>query len=179
MKRNNRLMIILLALTPVSSFAFFCPTNFSQIEMGMSIDQVTQICGKPATQKESLKPNENIPQEWTYFVPQTVVMNNHQTSNGTLKTSMAFDSSGRAINISVNGVGVGATTICGSTISLGDTRDTVKGACGEPAFNNKQGGGLDSVEGGGPPPTKIVEFTYTSNPPATLVFENGVLKERR
>lgn len=179
MNQNKLLLVGFGLLTaPVVSFAFFCPTNFNQIEMGMNIAQVTQICGKPAAQKESLKKNENIPQEWTYYVPQTVVMTNSQPANGTLKTTMAFDSSGKAINISVNGVGVGSTTICGNTISLGDSRDSIKASCGEPALNNKQDQGLDSA-GSGPPPTKIVEFTYTSTPPAVLIFENGVLTDRR
>lgn len=178
MNKNKRLFLFsLFLIAPAMSFAFFCPTNFSQIDFGMTIDQITQVCGKPDTQKESTKPNENVPQEWTYYVPQTVTMTNNAPSNGTLKASVAFDSSGKAINISVNGIGVGSTTICGNTISLGDSRDSVKGSCGEPAFNNSSNNALNF---NGPPPTKVVEFNYSSaNPPVTLVFENGVLTSKK
>jgi len=163
---------------PSISFAFFCPTNFSQIDYGMTIDEVTQICGKPSNQKEFIKPNENIPQEWNFYIPQTVNMGGtQQNAQGTLKTSVTFDDKGKAINISVNGIGVGATSICGSSIRLGDDRDTIKGACGDPAFVNKQSVDAETAKKN---EIKVVEFTYTNvNPPTVLVFENGKLAERK
>lgn len=180
MKRKIQLPFAVLALTalPSLSFAFFCPTNFSQIEFGMTVDQVTQLCGKPDTQKESTKENENVPQEWSYFIQQTVSMGNNQNAQGTLKTTVTFDESGKAINISANGIGVGATSLCGSSIQLGDTRDKIKSACGDPAFVNKQTAPTNGNPP--PPPTKVVEFNYSSvTPPATLIFENGKLTEKK
>ena len=77
--------------------------------------------------------------------------------------------------MTVNGIGVGASTVCGNTtLQLGATRDEVKAACGQPAFINKQ-----QVDPTANPPTKIIEFMYNSNPPQTLVFENGILKDRK
>jgi hypothetical protein len=161
---------------PSMSFAFFCPTNFNQIDFGMTPAQVIQACGKPDDQKETVKESDNIPQEWDYYVPQTVSMGGSlANAQGTLKTSITFDDKNKAINISVNGIGVGASTICGgANIQLGDSKETIKSACGTPAFINKQTGG--DV----PPPTKIIEFNYSSaTPKAILVFENGVLTDKK
>ncbi len=174
--------VIILLLLPGYSFAFFCPTNFSQINAGDTMDQVTATCGKPDQQTTKEEDVDNAPQEWVYLIPQTVPMNTNQNGQGTLKTTMDFDKDGHLINISVNGIGVGATSICnGQNVQLGEDRKTVQAACGQPAFVNKQSPyTVSSAEGGAPvaaaPTTKkITTFIYNTNPPAKLVFENGVL----
>ncbi|VVC76164.1 hypothetical protein AQUSIP_14690 [Aquicella siphonis] len=175
---HTHLMFVIIGISlPAMSFAFFCPTNFSQIDFGMTTDQVTQACGKPDSQKESTKTNDNIPQEWSYYIPQTVSMGGSTPNQqGTLKTSVTFDDKGKAINISVNGIGVGATTICGSNIQLGDSRDAVKSACGDPSFVNKQSSGASANQQA----TKVVEYIYSSaNPPTTLIFEDGKLTDKK
>lgn len=176
----NRLHLtaVAIALTPSLSFAFFCPTNFSQIEFGNTMDQVIQICGKPDKQDETTRQNENVPQEWSYYVPQTVTSQAlTPNTQGTLKTQMTFDAAGKVINISVNGIGVGSSQICGQRmVQLGDTRDSIKAACGDPSFINKQ---TMPTDGSAPPPdTKITTFIYNVNPPVKLIFENGLLKEK-
>lgn len=176
--RHPHLITAIICISiPSLSFAFFCPTNFSQIDFGMTTDQVTQLCGKPDSQKESTKANDNIPQEWSYYIPQTVSMGgSNPNAQGTLKTSVTFDDKGNAINISVNGIGVGATSICGTNIQLGNSRDTIKSACGDPSFINKQSTGAAGSE----PPAKVVEYIYSSaNPPTTLIFENGKLTDKK
>jgi hypothetical protein len=162
---------------PAISFAFFCPSNFNQIDFGMTMDQVTEACGKPDKQTETKKENDNVPQEWNYYLKQAVSTGNRsQTMEGTLKTSFAFDENGKLMNMSVNGIGVGATDICGKSLQLGATRDEVKAACGEAAFVNKQ----PPPAGSGQQDTKIVEFLYSSaNPPVTLVFESGLLTSKK
>src|SRR3990167_2810502 len=101
-----RFWLIAFTFLPYSAFAFFCPNNFSQIEMGNTIEQVTAACGKPT--KEVTKDAEpTVPQEWSYYIPQTVSSDSLQQQSGTLKTSVTFDKDGKAINISVNGIGVG------------------------------------------------------------------------
>lgn len=180
MKFNQFVFTAMTAIAlPSISFAFFCPTNFNQIDFGMTVDQVIQSCGKPDDKKESIKQNDNVPQEWNYYIPQTVNMGGtSQSAQGTLKTTMTFDDKGKAINISVNGIGVGATTICGNNIQLGDDKDRIKSACGDPSFVNKQAA---SANPSAPPQeTKIIELIYSSaNPPATLVFENGLLADKK
>lgn len=166
---------------PSISFAFFCPTNFNQIDFGMTADQVIQACGKPTDQKESVKQNDNVPQEWSYYIPQTVNMGgSNQNAQGTLKTNVTFDDKGKSINISVNGIGVGATTICGKNIQLGDDKDTIKAACGDPSFVNKSAPSSANPSAGQQQDIKVLELIYANgNPPATLVFENGVLKDKK
>ena len=169
------LIPLMSVLLPHLSFAFFCPTNFNQIDFGYTIDQVTQQCGPPAKQ-DSRKLDAAGPQEWSYYIPQAVSDVAMQSMQGTLKTQFTFDSSGTAINISVNGIGVGSTTICSNTlIQLGDKMDRIKSLCGDPSFINKQepsNSGTPAVQ------TEITEFIYTSNPPVKLTFENGKLKSK-
>jgi len=179
MKIHHVSLSFILLTLPSIALAFFCPTNFNQIDFGMTTDQVTQSCGKPDSLKESVKQNENVPQEWDYYIPQTVDMGGtSQTAQGTLKTSVTFDDKGKAINISVNGIGVGATSICGGTnVQLGADKDTIKNACGNPSFINKQ---TPATNPSLPKDTKVIEFSYTSaTPPVTLVFENGMLTDKK
>lgn len=169
--------IILSTIALVSSsscFAFFCPTNFSQIDFGNSLDQVKQLCGNP-DKETSIEKEPKTPQEWTYFIPQTVSSETSNAMQGTLKTSVTFDKDGNAINISVNGIGVGSSTICGNNIQLGDTQESIKSACGKPSFINKQEADNASEQ----QKVKVTELLYNANPPVTLVFENGVLKGKK
>ena len=183
MKLTRCLTLIFAFIFPISSYAFFCPTNFNQINVGDSIDQVTTQCGKPTTQETKEQAGE-VAQEWSYYISQTVATATTDQAQGTLKTQITFDASGKAVNISVNGIGVGSTTVCGqTTIQLGDTREAIKAACGDPVFIRKQD---TTTPPSGPqqptntlgqpqPSTKITTFTYSSNPPVTLTFENGKL----
>jgi hypothetical protein len=95
---------------------------------------------------------------------------------GTLKTSITFDKDGKAISIMVNGIGVGSSTICGNSIQLGDTTDSVKTACGTPSFVNKQEA---SATPGSPGSTKVTEFTYEGNTTVKLIFQNGKLTDKQ
>lgn len=161
-------LILLLISHP--AFAFFCPSNFNQIAEGDSIETVTQKCGKPDKQTTK-EVKEEGPQQWNYYIPQTVTTAGLSPMQGTLKTEVSFDKNGKALNISVNGIGVGSSTICGTVIQLGDTRDMVKKACGEPAFINQQ----NTTTTNDTPPDKVTEFIYNTSPPAKLTFKNGKL----
>jgi len=164
-------IFLLVTLSPLSH-AFFCPNNFSQIEMGDTIDKVTATCGKP--DKEVTKDMEPVvPQEWSYYIPQTVASDTMEQQSGTLKTSVTFDKDGKAINISVNGLGVGSSTICGAPIQLGSTMDQIKAACGEPSFVNKQQPATSSAPT--QPKSKQTQFMYGTS---TLIFTDGVLTGR-
>lgn len=176
LSKRTLLLALSLFIIPTMSFAFFCPTNFKLIDFGDTIDQVTQQCGKPNTQTETNQSADNAPQEWQYYVPQTVAMSDTTQVQGTLKTSFSFDQNGKVINISVNGIGVGSTTICGNNIQLGDTKDTVKAACGQASFINKSNNGSGLTPEG---VIKVTTFNYQTTPPMTLIFENGILKTKQ
>lgn len=177
--KHKSLFIIFLSMQLSSySYAFFCPSNFAQIDYGMTIAQVEQACGKPDAKNESTKDNENVPQEWNYFINQAASnnVNIYQPAPGTLKSSFMFNAEGKLINISVNGLSVGTTPLCGNRpLSLGNTKDQVKAACGDPAFKSKQGDTNPAANG-----IKVVEYIYSkANPPATLIFENGIFTGKK
>lgn len=165
--------IIVFGLLPAINYAFFCPTNFAQINAGDSMAQVIAACGKPNQQTtKEVKPQG--PQVWNYFVTQTVSNNGLTPLQGTLKMQITFDETGKAININVNGIGVGGTGICGGhNVSLQNTLEQVKSACGAPAFINQESPGTGAES------TEETSFTYQSNPPVTLIFKNGVLQEQQ
>ncbi|OGT35915.1 MAG: hypothetical protein A3F11_03980 [Gammaproteobacteria bacterium RIFCSPHIGHO2_12_FULL_37_14] len=175
-----KIAILFIFFLPTMTYAFFCPNNFNQINFGDTIEQIQQQCGSPAKQDtKEITPDIPVPQEWNYYVPRTYTLSATNQPQSTLKTQFTFDSSGKAINISVNGLGVPSTNVCnGIVIALGATQDAVKAACGNPTFVNKPP--PSSTPTGTPPPKKkMTEFTYNTNPPVILVFENGILKEKK
>ena len=166
-------------IQPALSFALMCPggESFSQYDYGMSPEQVIQACGKPASQKESTKPMDTTAQEWSYSIPQAVYMGgSQQTANGKLITNVRFDKNGLAESITVNGIGVGQTTICGgNSIQIGATKDAVKKACGESTFIVNPAPDANTPK---LPDIKLMEFTYTSGGRnVILTFENGRLTD--
>lgn len=158
-----------------SAFAMLCPNNFNQINIGDSIAQVTQECGKPDEQSTS-KEDSNGPQAWSYYVNPTsrsymgpaVGQNSQQAS---VKMDIAFNK-GKVINVTVNSMSLASTTLCGASVSVGDTLASVKKACGDPSFINK------STSSDSKPVEKTV-FKYNSTPPVSLVFEDGKLTDRQ
>ncbi|MES2217862.1 MAG: DUF2845 domain-containing protein [Pseudomonadota bacterium] len=175
-------LVLLLAAVGYStnSLALLCPGNFNQINMGDTVESVIAACGKPAGQT-STENTEEGPQEWNFYVQVAAayVPNLNTTSQATLKTTIAFDK-GKVTNMSVNGVGVSNTAICGPTIQVGDTMDSVKSACGKPAFINRGTGSQAGTEDPNSKNTKTTTLTYTSaGNQISLIFENGVLTDRK
>jgi hypothetical protein len=165
MKKPSLAICIALCSTP--AFSMFCPTGFNQMNLGDTIDQVTQQCGKPDTQIEK-KEEPSQPQEWVYYVKPD------PSQSGTLKLSIAFDADKKIINMTMSDMSIMNTPICGPAVQVGDTADSVKKSCGDPAFVNK-----GMPQGKTSQPILITEFVYNTNPPTTLIFENGQLKERK
>lgn len=150
------------------SIAMFCPNNLNQIQIGDSIQQVESQCGKPPSQK-TYKKASTAPQEWNYF------LKINPQDQGTIKVTFSFVNN-QAINISANGIGVGATAICGSNVVLGANMQTVEAACGKPVSISQ----LNNVPGQeSTPAPDISEWKFDGPTPNTLVFENGVLTERK
>ena len=175
---KNKLAFTLgMLLSPTLSFAFFCPNNFNQIEIGDTIAQVTSQCGKPDGQKESTKESDDVPQQWSYYQPQNVITDPGIGAQGNVETVITFDAEGKVINMSVNNVSVGSSPYCNG-IKLGDTRDAIKNACGKPAFVSKQSPTNENENSTDTLEIKVTEFIYNANPPARLIFENGKLKQK-
>jgi hypothetical protein len=167
---KNMIALLPFFLFCKTCFAWFCPTNFNQIQMDDTIATVQQQCGKPDEEKTiKEKPVDTGPQEWGYYVQQSP---RNPTS---MKLTVVF-TEGKAINISVNGAGISTTNLCSHPIKTTDSMETVKNACGAPMFINKGQESLDKKE---PAANEITEYKYNSaNPPTTLIFENGKLKSR-
>lgn len=160
----------------VNSFALFCPNNFNQINIGDTIAQVQAACGKPDTQK-TYKSQGNVPQEWTYYVAIPNAYAQDVPTQGTMKVTFAFVNN-QVVNMTSNGVGVGATTVCNNTnLQLGNSIEDVKAACGAPATIVNTNIANENAQG--TPPVETSEWTYTSAPGVTLIFENGKLKQRK
>lgn len=178
MKYTSAFILSLASLYSAYSFAMFCPTNFNQINIGDTIKQVQDQCGKPETSKNTTS-EANQPQEWTFYVPVPTdpYTMGYNPNAGTMKVTMAFVD-GKVVNMTSNGIGVGATALCGgANLQLGSTIKDVKTACGKPAMVNKTNMG---TEGGAPQPNEISEWKYTGpTGTTTLIFENGKLKERK
>ncbi len=168
-------VLALLGLS-TSASAIFCPTNFNQINLGDTTETVKKQCGNPAVEKK-IEGEDNGPQEWNFYVrPQMKRYTETRTNSGSeasVKMSIALNQ-GKVVNITVNGMSLATTTICGPSVSVGATSASVKSACGNPVFINKSSN-QDSAE----KPKEIVEYQYNSTPPATLVFVGGLLQERK
>lgn len=151
-----------------TSFAMFCPNGFNSINIGDTSDQVQAQCGKPDSIK-SHESKKNLPQEWNYYV------NMVKGQQGSIKMVIAFKDN-KVINMSVNGVGLTNTSICGGVpITLNQTQEQIKKACGDPVYVNESKGGESSAA----KPDIVSEYLYNSNPPITLIFMNGKLTGRR
>lgn len=171
--------LCLALVVPNISFALLCPKNFNVIQIGDSIDVVKAKCGKPDTEFKKEVEKQG-PQEWTYFLKQTVATGTSYESTGTLKMTIAFDKNDKAINLNVNGIGVGESTVCGQPIQLDNSREQIKKACGKPAMITKAESDDDSTMGATEPGKDVVvELQYLSSPPVVLMFTNGVLTGTR
>lgn len=164
----SKLLFITLLCYSSQNYALFCPTNFNMIEIGDSMETVIAQCGKPAKEtKSEIKPNE--PQEWIYFGKMD------PSDEGTIKTSIAMLDD-KVANMSINGISVTETEICGGNIHVGSSAKDVEAACGKPTYSD------NLTKGDGKNPEKAierVELEYSSTPAQTLVFEDGKLKEKK
>jgi hypothetical protein len=170
------IVILLLFSTSSFSYAWVCPNNFNQIAAGDSIEKVTTVCGKPASEKKS-QAGYRGPQQWQYYVTVNQPLSGSGAPAGatpTVQMSIAFVNQ-KAINITVQAQSVASTSICGPTISIGDSDDSIKKNCGSPTFIQKQ----DTGNGTNEKTIEIIEYKYNTSAPNTLTFENGVLKSRK
>jgi hypothetical protein len=170
------IFVFMLFCTSSLANAWVCPTSFSQIAVGDSIDQVSAVCGKPASETTS-EGGYRGPQEWQYFVTiNQPLMGSGAPAGATpsIKMSILLVNQ-KAINITVQGTSLGSTSLCGPTISIGDSDNAIEKSCGKPVFIQKQqqGPGSDAK------PIEIIEYKYNSVPPNKLIFENGILKDRK
>jgi hypothetical protein len=180
MKSAKIICTLVTIVSSTNSFALLCPGNFNEINVGDKLAQVKSACGAPTSETTS-ESEANTPQEWNYYVAvnSAFYQNVSQGTQATLKTTVAFNN-GKVTNMSVNGVGVSSTAVCGNNIQVGDTENAVKAACGKPAFINRGTGSQQGTQGGNATPIQVTELTYNVGGVITvLVFENGIFKQRK
>jgi hypothetical protein len=168
MQHKKIFMTALIAFFTTNSYAMFCPNGFNSINIGDSIQAVTAACGAPNSVSTEDSTADK-PQEWTYYVKA------QPSDQSTLRMTVAF-TSGKVTNMSVNGIGLTNTQICGgNTVQVGDDEKSVKTVCGDPAFiaqSNLPSAAKDT--------TKVTTFVYnTSGNPITLTFDNNKLTSRK
>lgn len=165
MRQYFCVIILMLSITP--AFAWMCPSGFNTINPGETYQQVIAKCGKPPFEKKIAQPAD-VPQEWGYYVPV------NPPNPATIKMSVVF-TQGKVVNITINAMSLVSSSVCGPTISVGDTMEAVRAACKEPMFINK-----GNPQPGQAPSAEITQIKYnTSSPPDTLIFVNGILQERK
>jgi hypothetical protein len=161
----KKICLTALTLTTITpAFALFCPANFNQINFGDTISQVVEQCGKPIAQ-HTYSTSTDVPQEWSYYIQMS------PDNPAALKTSIAFNK-GHVVNITINGITINTTSLCGTTIQVGDTPQAVLSACGKPPYINKSNTASYIIN-------TITEMTYQGTSEVTLIFENGRLKDRK
>jgi hypothetical protein len=173
-----RCLVLASALISSPAFAMLCPGNFNTINVGDTLESVIQQCGKPDSYK-TYDSTADAPQEWNYYVqvPSQLYGTIGSSGQASLKTTVGF-AEGKVSNISVNGIGVSTTAICGGTIQIGDTQDAVQKTCGKPQFINTGNGAQQGSQNNGPA-AKMVDLTYTGGSGAIFVFKNNVLIQRK
>lgn len=181
-------------LLTTNVYALFCPTNFSSVDYGASVDQVVSQCGKPKELKQ-YKSYGNLAQQWTYFVKpngyqnQTVKMNvllsNNTVANITVEdqnqstTSQCQGTTNSGLfqaqcTAQSNTQSLASTLLCGFPLKLGDTSQVVQSSCGKPAI-------IQQVQANDPSNAntlQIAELTYDGPPRVLFRFQDGKLKER-
>lgn len=168
MKKHIPLLLVCLGLSS-QAFALFCPGNFQLIQNGDSMDTVTQRCGKPDKILKLSAATPTGPEEWIYALS--------VANQGSLRMSVML-ADNRIVNIVVNGTGLTSTTVCGTSISSGDTADTLKAACGQPLMIN-HGAGNAAPADSQQQNAGNEEWTYNTSPPVTLVFQNSKLTGKK
>jgi hypothetical protein len=187
--------VICLLLFSTTSFAMFCPSNFKNIDIGDSLEQVLELCGPPTTQKTYKQNATSSAEEWTYYkrvnpldqstAKMVVVIQNDQVininiaddsavSNEVCQSTITGSKFAQSVcNSTLNSQhNVGSTQICGAPIQIGDHAQTVETACGKAVAVTAY------QQPDQPPPTEIVELDYDGPPKAALLFENKLLVQR-
>lgn len=164
------MMIFFILLFPLTTFAISCPNNGNILNDGDSISYVLQQCGKPKSRNDYNKIIQSTLQ-WDYYKSTPGSVNN-------IKISIYF-SENRVSNISVTSNNVichdnicnspiqnfSSTGLCGNQISVGNTPENIRSACGQP----------DNEINSTPIIIPMAELRYDGAGQNTLVFKDGKL----
>lgn len=177
-------LIILFFFTYLTAHALPCPNGQGIIYKGDTIATVLMKCGQP-NQTISRTQNINFVQEWIYYQPHWYSAGYTQISlfvyNNFISRIHIYDQNysgicGQTVSVYGNlittqfgcgniGYDTALVNMCGSTFAVGDSIQAVVFRCGAPALQNPiQSYAIDQTE-----------FIYLTNPPQTIIFQNGSL----
>jgi hypothetical protein len=193
---KGRIALALLVCT-TSAYAIFCPTGFTTINYGDTIDKVREVCGKPDTEHEFAR-TASTAQEWEYYVKlhnldramakMTVLLKDNKVVNINIvddsfahsQVCMSVQTGNRlgVVQSFCNKPGepknVSRTEVCGNTIQIDNSAQQVEFACGKPALTKDI-----QTESSQNPALVVTEYEYAGPPRVKLIFEDGKLKDRR
>lgn len=178
------LFLLLSILFSTTTYAIFCPTNFTNIELGDSLQSVISQCGKPSAFNE-YKSNGITALQWSFLIRPfdsnkglkklKVVFVANQVKNITIEDEVDCQLGDPACQTSQNLENVYSTQACGFPIKVGDTQQVVQVACGKPIMQQQ----VQLDDPSNTSTLKMAAALYEGPPRVLLIFENNVLRERR
>lgn len=198
------LLVFTLLICSFNTYALFCPTNYTTIKIGDTLEHVLEVCGPPATQNSFRNPT-NAAQEWVYYLQDKLPAQSNAKMNVLFKND-------KVTNIEVFGASApasaGSDEKCLALLqSKGSTPELIKSACQDNSPAPEQQRNVESTAICGAnihvgDSTQAVEFacgkpaivnmkenpeespvapytmiTYNGPPVTTLIFQNGRLTE--
>ena len=176
-------LFLCLTFLPTIVLAMSCPSNNNILQIGDSTQEVLTSCGQPASTNTitNIIPLES---EWIYYIPNTqtnaitkltltfsynkirninILLN---STTGENQYILFFDQCKSPLIISNTGISISTNnTMRMSRISVGDTMEFVKSACGNPISEKT----LKTLT------TQTTQWKYHERDHNTLIFENDKL----
>jgi Protein of unknown function (DUF2845) len=137
-------LFILSLLGAQSASALICPIKYLQIRAGMTSAEVRSACGEPKSiqRQDIAQYQDQRVENWLYSGNQSGTKTARAMrelgygSSAKPSMSFSFDGNGKIVNFSVDGSSFNTTKVCGTTLSIGDSRNKVMNYCGEPAVKS-------------------------------------------
>ncbi len=143
------LSMIFLPVLAFSANSLYCPQNQGYISIGMTSNQVMNLCGQPLGKQDSsqIQLAEKIPvmqliyttlNQGSVYTGLTSYYDMWSLPSGSTGTSLRVDIiNDKVTGVNINGAGTNAMSICGGVnIQIGDNVNKVYTACGSPSLVN-------------------------------------------
>lgn len=169
---------------------FYCTQNNQYINVGMTIPEVLQACGKPQEVKTSKKMGTtrimmtqmvftiatNITRVYSGTVTPGIQSGAFNVNTGPTATAVVNVVDGKIKSISLNGTNTESISLCGgSPFGVGDDAQLSVDSCGDPSSINDTYMTVSTGQ-----PVQIESWKYQPDnyqPPFTLIFADGVLNK--
>lgn len=134
MKRIIKYIVLICIIWSPQLYAqtYLCPNTYKYVNVGFTLAQVKQLCGEPTSQSKKRRPTVEMKdaEQWGYLIKRPKQITAPQQT-----LTVAFEND-KVASLTLNGQRWNSTAACGNPVSVGDTKPTVRGACGAPYFIN-------------------------------------------